>query len=443
MLNFSKDFIFGTATSSYQIEGAHDEGGRTPSIWDTFSRTPGKVWNGDTGDVACDHYHRYEEDINIIKSLGVDSYRLSIAWPRIFPQQGVYNQQGMDFYKKLINGLLEAGIKPMVTLYHWDLPMWVHEQGGWVNRESVSWFLEFAEKCYEELDDLVYSWITHNEPWCASFLSYHLGHHAPGHTNLEEGVKAAHHILLSHGEAVKLLKGKFGSSTPIGITLNLAPSYAPTDSINDQIARNNSDGYANRWFLDPIFKGAYPMDMINLFSKLIHNFDFIQEGDLESISTPCDFFGINYYARSLVEFDPSSPMLNKGAYSDYPKTGMGWDISPQEFKELIRGLRENYTDLPIYITENGAAYDDVVVDGCVHDHERKDYVEKHITAVAELNEEGMNIAGYFLWSLFDNFEWAFGYDKRFGMVYVDFETQERILKDSAKRYQEIISSRSI
>lgn len=444
MNSFSKDFIFGTATSSYQIEGAYQEDGRTMSIWDEFSRTPGKVFNMDNGDVACDHYHLYEKDIEVLKTLGVDSYRFSIAWPRIFPEQGKYNQDGMDFYKKLIKRLIENDIKPAVTLYHWDLPMWAHEQGGWTNRESVNWFLEYAEKCYKELDEQVDMWITHNEPWCAGFLGYHLGIHAPGHTNMEEALKAVHHILLSHGEAVELLKGKFKSSTPIGITLNLSPMYPATSSANDRLAANNADGYTNRWFLDPVLKGSYPVDMMNLFSKYVHSYEFIKEGDLEKISIDCDFFGINFYNRSLIEFHAASDFLFRNAYSDYPKTGMGWDIAPEEFKDLIRRLREEYTKLPIYITENGAAFDDHVSDDHrVHDVERQDYVEKHIRAVAQLNEEGMDIAGYYLWSLLDNFEWAFGYDKRFGITYVDFETQERILKDSGHRYAEIIRNRSI
>ncbi|MBS8266189.1 beta-glucosidase [Mesobacillus boroniphilus] len=444
MTRFSRDFIFGTATSSYQIEGAYKEDGRSLSIWDTFSRIPGKVINMDNGNIACDHYHLYEKDIEILKTLGVDSYRFSIAWPRIFPEQGKYNEAGMNFYKKLITRLIENGIKPAVTLYHWDLPVWAHEQGGWTNRESVNWFIEYAEKCFEELDDQVDMWITHNEPWCAGFLGYHQGVHAPGHTNMEEALKAVHHILLSHGEAVALLKGKFASSTPVGITLNLSPMYPESDSANDRLAANNADGYTNRWFLDPVLKGSYPVDMMNLFSKYVHSFDFIQKGDLEKISIECDFFGINFYNRSLVKFNAASDFLYTGAYSEYPKTGMGWDISPVEFKDLIRRLRQEYTKLPIYITENGAAFDDEVSEeNTVHDPERQDYIEQHIKAVAELNEEGMNIAGYYQWSLLDNFEWAFGYEKRFGITYVDFKTQERILKDSGYRYAEIIKERSI
>ncbi|GGF36159.1 beta-glucosidase [Halobacillus andaensis] len=444
MARFKEDFIFGTATSSYQIEGASNQGGRSLSIWDTFAKTPGNVWNGDHGDVACDHYNRYKEDVQIIKELGVDSYRFSIAWPRIFPEEGVYNEEGMDFYRSLVKELRAAGIQPKATLYHWDLPMWAYEKGGWVNRESVDWFLEFAEACFTQLDADVESWITHNEPWCASFLSYHEGHHAPGHQNIEEGLKAAHHILLSHGKAVQLLKNKLGSTTPVGITLNLAPAYAESSSANDQIAMNNADGYTNRWFLDPIFKGSYPVDMMNLFSKYVHDFNFIQEGDLDTISVACDFFGINYYSRAFVKYAGNENFLFTSAHSTYKKTGMGWDVSPQEFKELIYRLREEYTDLPIYITENGAAYDDVLeVDGSVHDDERVAYVEHHLQAVYDLNEEGMNIAGYFLWSLLDNFEWAFGYDKRFGIIYVDFETQKRYWKDSAKRYKEIVQARSL
>lgn len=437
-MRFDKNFVFGTATSSYQIEGAHNVDGRTPSIWDTFCDIDGKVFEKHNGDVACDHFNRYEEDIQHIKNLGVDTYRFSIAWPRIFPEKGVYNAKGMEFYKTLARRLREEGIKPAVTLYHWDLPMWAYNEGGWVNRESVEWFMDFAKVCFAELDDVVDSWITHNEPWCAGFLSYHLGQHAPGHTDLNEAVRAVHHILLSHGRAVEYLKQEVGSTTPIGITLNLSPVYAKTDSINDQIACNNSDGYANRWFLDPVFKGTYPIDMINLFSKYVHSYDFIHKGDMETISTQCDFFGINFYSRGIVEFSAASDFLYKAAYSDYEKTGMGWDIAPEEFKDLIRRLRAEYTDLPIYITENGAAFDDVLENGEVHDDNRLTYVKQHLEAVSALNEEGMNIQGYYLWSLLDNFEWSFGYDKRFGIIYVDFDTQERIWKDSAKFYASVI-----
>ncbi|GAB2535133.1 GH1 family beta-glucosidase [Gracilibacillus alcaliphilus] len=444
MKKFDKAFTFGTATSSYQIEGGATEGGRTDSIWDTFSATPGKVFQGDHGGIACDHYHRYREDVQIIKKLGVESYRFSMAWPRIFPEEGVYNQEGMAFYKALIQELKANDIKPVVTMYHWDLPQWAQDQGGWASRKSLKWFSEYAHKVFEELDGLVDSWITQNEPWCAAFLGYHQGVHAPGHRNMEEALKAAHHILLSHGQTVKLLKETFQSDTPIGITLNLTPFYAASDSYNDQIAKNNADGYTNRWFLDPIFRGSYPSDMINLFSKYVHDFSFVQPGDLETISVPCDFFGINYYSRGLVEFNGAHDFLQAAAYSDYEKTEMHWDISPSEFQELIRRLRQEYTDLPIIITENGAAYpDQLTEDKQIHDPERTSYIQKHLQAIAELNEEGMNISGYFVWSLFDNFEWAFGYDKRFGIVYVDFDTQERFMKDSAHFYRKVVREREV
>lgn len=440
-MHFKDSFVFGTATSSYQIEGARLEGGRTLSIWDTFCDTPGKVYKQHNGSVACDHYHRYEEDIQQIKKLGVETYRFSVSWPRIFPEKGVYNPEGMAFYKKLTQRLREEGIKPAITLYHWDLPLWAHEEGGWVNRESVEWFMDLAKVCFQELDAEVDSWITHNEPWCGGFLGYHQGFHAPGHTNMDEAVKAVHHMLLSHGKAVQWLKNELQSKTPIGITLNLSPMYAKSDSANDQLAANNADGYSNRWFLDPVFKGQYPVDMMNLFSKYVHSYDFIQNGDMEIIATACDFFGINYYSRGYVEFSAANDFLHKGAHSDYEKTGMGWDIAPEEFKDLIRRLRHEYTDLPIYITENGAAFDDTLENGRVHDKDRVDYIEKHLQAVSDLNDEGMNIEGYYLWSLMDNFEWSFGYDKRFGIIYVDFDTQERIWKDSAYRYAEIVKNR--
>ncbi|WP_018932902.1 GH1 family beta-glucosidase [Gracilibacillus lacisalsi] len=444
MKNFDSTFTFGTATSSYQVEGGASQDGRSPSIWDTFADVPGKVYQGDNGAIACDHYNLYKEDVQIIKELGVESYRFSIAWPRIFPEEGVYNEAGMQFYKKLINELKANNIKPVVTLYHWDLPQWAQDQGGWVSRKSLIWFHDYANKVFEELDGLVDSWITQNEPWCAAFLGYHQGVHAPGHRNMEEALKAAHHILVSHGQTVKLLKETYQSSTPIGITLNLAPFYSAGNNYNDEIAKNNADGYTNRWFLDPIFKGSYPVDMINLFSKYVHDFSFIHKEDFETISVECDFFGINYYSRGLIEFNSASDFLFDSAYSDYPKTGMGWDVSPKEFQELIRRLRTEYTDLPIIITENGASYpDQLMEDGTIPDAERTKYIKDHLQAIAALNEEGMHISGYFVWSLFDNFEWAFGYDKRFGIVYVDFETQKRFFKDSAKYYRNVVLAREV
>lgn len=439
---FDKEFIFGVATSSYQIEGAFNEDGRTPSIWDTFARTEGKVYEMHNADVACDHYHRYKEDVAIMKELGVDSYRFSIAWPRIFPEQGKYNPKGMEFYRNLLLELKQSGIKASVTLYHWDLPQWLQDLGGWENRQSVQLFEEYARKCFEELDDLVDMWITHNEPWCASILSNAIGEHAPGKKNISAAIRVAHHLLLSHGMAVRTYH-KLGYKKPIGITLNLSPSYAASSSFSDRLAASNSDGTANRWFLEPIFKGNYPLDIVNLYAARNCDFSFIEEGDLDIIGEKCDFLGVNYYNRSLVQFDSLSLTLSNGAYSKYPKTSMGWDISPDEFIDLIKMVREKYTDLPIYITENGSAWNDSVVDGRVHDAERTDYLVKHLEAVAKMNQMGLNVAGYFCWSLLDNFEWAHGYRYRFGIVYVDFETQQRIKKDSYFRYNQIIRERSL
>jgi beta-glucosidase len=441
-MNFDKNFIFGVATSSYQIEGAFDEDGRTPSIWDTFSKTEGKVINMDNGDVACDHYHLYKEDVAIIKELGVDSYRLSIAWPRIFPECGKYNPKGMEFYKNLLSELKQNGIRTAVTLYHWDLPQWAQDMGGWEVRECADLFLEYAKKCFTELDDLVDMWITHNEPWCASILSNALGAHAPGKKDISAALKAAHHILLSHGMAVKLYH-KLGFEKPIGITLNFTPAYPASKSFADILAASNANGFSNRWFLDPIFKGSYPFDIVNLYASRNADFGFIKEGDFDIIGEKCNFLGVNFYTRSLIEFDSMTLTLSGNAYSSYEKTEMGWDIAPDEFIDLIKMIRDNYTDLPIYITENGSAWPDTLEDGCIHDEKRIDYLVRHLEAVAKMNEMGMNIAGYYCWSLLDNFEWGYGYSKRFGIVYVDFETKQRIKKDSYYKYRKIIKERTI
>jgi beta-glucosidase len=439
---FDKNFIFGVATSSYQIEGAFDEDGRTPSIWDTFSKIEGNVQNMDNGDIACDHYHRYIEDVSIIKDLGVDSYRLSISWPRIFPKPNEYNPKGMEFYKNLLKELKDKGIKTAVTLYHWDLPQYIQDMGGWEVRENIKYFLQYAEKCYKELDGLVDMWITHNEPWCASILSNALGEHAPGKKDIIAAMKAAHHILLSHGLAVKLYHD-LGYNKPIGITLNLTPAYPKSSSFSDKLAASNVDGTSNRWFLDPIFKGGYPNDIVNLYASRCSDFGFIESGDFDIIGEKCDFLGINFYNRSLVQYDPMSITLSGNAYSSYQKTDMGWDISPNEFIDLIKMIRDKYTNLPIYITENGSAWNDTLEGGCIHDNGRSDYLVRHLQAISKMNDMGLNVAGYFCWSLLDNFEWGHGYTQRFGIVYVDFKTQARIKKDSFYKYKEIIKNSQV
>ncbi|WP_019907224.1 GH1 family beta-glucosidase [Thermoanaerobacter indiensis] len=440
MAKFPRDFVWGTATSSYQIEGAVNEDGRTPSIWDTFSKTEGKTYKGHTGDVACDHYHRYKEDVEILKEIGVKAYRFSIAWPRIFPEEGKYNPKGMDFYKKLIDELQKRDIVPAATIYHWDLPQWAYDKGGgWLNRESIKWYVEYATKLFEELGDAIPLWITHNEPWCSSILSYGIGEHAPGHKNYREALIAAHHILLSHGEAVKAFREMNIKGSKIGITLNLTPAYPASEKEEDKLAAQYADGFANRWFLDPIFKGNYPEDMMELYSKIIGEFDFIKEGDLETISVPIDFLGVNYYTRSIVKYDEDSMLKAENVPGPCKRTEMGWEISPESLYDLLKRLDREYTKLPMYITENGAAFkDEVTEDGRVHDDERIEYIKEHLKAAAKFIGEGGNLKGYFVWSLMDNFEWAHGYSKRFGIVYVDYTTQKRILKDSALWYKEVI-----
>ena len=445
MIKFPKDFTWGVATSSYQIEGAVNEDGRTPSIWDIFSKTEGKTYQGHTGDVACDHYHRYKEDVKIMKEIGVKAYRFSIAWPRIFPEEGKYNPKGMDFYKRLVDELLKRDIMPVATIYHWDLPQWAYDKGGgWLNRDSVKWYLEYASKLFEELGDVVPLWITHNEPWCSSILSYGIGEHAPGHKNYREALIAAHHILLSHGEAVKAFREMNIKGSKIGITLNLTPAYPASEKEEDKLAAQYADGFANRWFLDPIFKGNYPEDMMELYNKIIGEFDFIKEGDLETISVPIDFLGVNYYTRSIVKYDEDSMLKAENVPGPGKRTEMGWEISPESLYDLLKRLDREYTKLPMYITENGAAFkDEVTEDGRVHDYERIEYIKEHLKAIARFIEEGGNLKGYFVWSLLDNFEWAHGYSKRFGIVYVDYETQKRILKDSAFWYKEVIERNAI
>jgi beta-glucosidase len=445
MVTFAKDFKFGVATSSYQIEGAVAEDGRTPSIWDTFCRTPGKIYADQTGDIACDHYHRYKEDVRILRDLGVNSYRFSISWPRIFPAYGAYNPKGMQFYKDLVHELQENGIEPVATLYHWDLPNWAYERGGWLNRESVTWFKEYATKVFEELNDSVKLWITHNEPFCASILGYGIGVHAPGHKSPREALVAAHHILLSHGSAVEAFQECGFRDSKIGITLNLTPSSPASNSREDVEAASRSDGLSNRWFLDPVFKSSYPEDMKEAFGKLVGDFDFIKDGDLQRISTRIDFLGVNYYTHSVMKFAQDRMLNSQEVPGDLKNaTAMGWQICPQALYDLMFRLRREYTQLPAYITENGAAFDDVLTDDRhVHDTQRIDYIKRHLSKIAEANMQGANVQGYFLWSLLDNFEWASGYSKRFGIVHVDFPTQERSLKDSALWYRDTISSRTI
>ncbi|WDL97905.1 GH1 family beta-glucosidase [Alicyclobacillus sp. ALC3] len=440
---FPKGFLWGVATASYQIEGAVNEAGRVPSIWDTFSHTPGKVFNGDTGDIACDNYHRYSEDIQQISDLGAHSYRLSLSWPRIMTETGQVNQAGLDHYKRLIDELLERGIDPAVTLYHWDLPQWIEDDGGWLNRDTVGYYTQYVETVFRHLNDTVPKFITQNEPWCASMLGYGLGHHAPGLRDWRKAYRAAHHLLLSHGEAVKLYRA-MGGKGQIGITLNLTHVYPGSSSEADVAAARRQDIFLNRWFLDPLTKGSYPSEYFERLRPFVGPLDFIRDEDMESISTEFDFLGVNFYNPAHVVDDPEDNSLTgvKQVSTGRERTAMGWEIEPEGLYDLLKRLQD-CTDKPLYITENGAAFEDVVVDGRVADTERIAYLHGHIAALQRFVAEGGNLKGYYVWSLLDNFEWAFGYSKRFGLIYVDFETQQRIRKDSFTWFGQLVAGNGL
>lgn len=437
--DFPHNFIWGTATAAYQIEGAVHADGRGPSIWDTFSHTPGKVKHGHTGDIACDHYHRYPEDIALMKELGVNAYRFSVAWPRILPEgRGKVNQQGLDFYDRLVDELLQKSIIPWVTLYHWDLPQALQDQGGWANRNTVQAYLEYADVVTRHLGDRVKHWITHNEPWVAAFLGHLWGFHAPGLQDAATALQVSHHLLLSHGLAVPVLRANsLGSS--VGITLNLSPIHPASPAPQDVAAARRQDGFHNRWFLDPLFGLGYPADMLEAFGPLAPQ---IEAGDLQKIAAPTDFLGINYYTRSVVKHDPSDSFLQtKGVRAGDEYTFFDWEVYPDGLREIIVRVTREYRPKAIYITENGAAYPDRMdADGAVRDVERQRYLERHFAKLREAIREGAPLKGYFLWSLLDNFEWAEGYEKRFGITYVDFVTQKRTLKHSGRWYKAFLQA---
>jgi beta-glucosidase len=439
-LRFPPDFVWGAATASYQVEGAAREDGRSESIWDRFCRTPGKVRNGDTGDVACDHYHRYKEDIELMRALGLRAYRFSIAWPRILPNgRGPVNARGLDFYDRLVDELLAGGIQPYATLYHWDLPQTLEDQGGWPNREAVEAFVEYTEAVVRRLGDRVRYWITHNEPWVAAWLGYGWGIHAPGRTGEAAALAAAHHLLLSHGRAVGVLR-RDCPGAQIGITLNLAPAHPASASQQDQEAARTADGINNRWFLDPIFRGEYPADTADALAAYMPD---IHADDFRTIAAPIDFLGVNYYNRQIVRAGPETGYPTHVRPESGTFTDMNWEVYPEAFYELLTRLQREYTPGRLFVTENGAAYDDVRIhDGSVRDPERQSYLESHLIACRRAIRDGVPLAGYFAWSLLDNFEWAYGYQKRFGLVYVDYPTLERIPKSSFEWYRRLIQAQS-
>jgi beta-glucosidase len=463
---FPSDFLFGVATAAYQIEGAAHEDGRTDSIWDAFSRIPGAVVGMENGDVACDHYHRYRDDVALMSRLGVQTYRFSTSWARVCPDGGPANPTGLDFYSRLVDELLEHDILPWLTLYHWDLPQALEEKGGWPNRDTAYRFLDYATAVYDVLGDRVTSWTTLNEPWCASFLSYIGGEHAPGRQDPTAGLAAGHHLLLGHGLVIDELRRR-DPSLSLGITLNLTVAD-PVDPGNpdDVDAARKIDGQFNRFFLDPIFRGVYPEDVLQDVSAL--GFEpVIQPGDLEIISTPIDMLGVNYYHGELVgATPPAGASMSTAAPSERPKrspfpaaegvywhlrdlplTAMDWEVQPEGLTRLLRRIHDEYTapaGVALAVTENGAAYADVVAaDGVVHDAERTEFLEQHLDAILDAIDEGVPVRGYFYWSLMDNFEWAWGYDKRFGLVHVDYDTLERTPKDSANAYARIIAGRTL
>ncbi|HEY2297591.1 MAG TPA: GH1 family beta-glucosidase [Jatrophihabitans sp.] len=458
--SFPPGFVWGSATASYQIEGAVHEDGRGPSIWDTFSHTPGKTLDGDTGDVACDHYHRMPQDVALMADLGLAAYRFSIAWPRIVPTgSGAVNQAGIDFYSRLVDELLAKGIAPVATLYHWDLPQPLEDEGGWTNRATAERFAEYASVVGEALGDRVHTITTLNEPWCSAYLGYSAGVHAPGHTSNAESLAAVHHLNLAHGLGVSALRSVVPATTQMSVTLNLQNVRGLLDSDGDAV--RHAEGVANRVFLEPMLRGTYPSDIIDDL-KHITDWSFIRDGDTALIHQPLDVLGINYYSPALVTAatpelraqipapgDPhgtQGPALVPGTDlvismpQEGPYTEMGWRIEPGSLTELLVDVHKAHPEIPLMITENGAAFDDSVsADGAVHDDDRIDYLTGHLGAVLDAIDAGADVRGYLVWSLMDNFEWGYGYSKRFGIVRLDYPTGERIVKDSARWYAEVIS----
>ena len=436
--DFASDFLWGCSTSSYQIEGAAHEGGRVESIWDRFCARPGAIRDGSSGAVACDHYHRWPQDLDLARDLGTNAYRFSIAWPRIFSSPGAApNQEGLDFYSRLVDGMLERGLQPWATLYHWDLPQYLQDDGGWNNRATVDAFLEFAQVMTAHLGDRVKHWITHNEPWCTAMHGHFDGVHAPGLTDFKTALQVCHHVLLSHGLAVPLMRANVPDAH-IGITLSLHPVAPASNGVADAAAAQRHDGLRNRWFLDPLFGRGYPADTWALLGDAA---PVVHAGDLAAIAVVTDFLGVNYYFPEVVAAAAGVGAL-QASVVELPgkeRTAFGWEVAPHGLVTLLERVAADYAPACIYITENGSTYDDVVTpDGEIDDMARRDYLVRHLAAVKESVKKGINVKGYFAWSLLDNFEWAEGYLRRFGLTYVDFATQQRTLKLSGKWYRDFL-----
>jgi beta-glucosidase len=456
-LRFAPGFAWGVATASYQIEGAVHEGGRGPSIWDSFSHTPGATEAGDTGDVACDHYHRYQQDVELIASLGVPWYRFSLAWPRLQPDgSGPLNQAGVDFYARLIDSLQRRGIEPWITLYHWDLPQALQDAGGWPARDTAERFASYAAAVHARLGDRVPVWTTLNEPWCSAFLGYASGRHAPGVRDHPAALRAAHHLLLGHGLAIEAMRAQVRPGNRFGITLNLFPVTPATEAPADRDLARRIDGLANRLFLDPIFAGRYPADVLADTAPIV-GADHVADGDLAHIAAPVDLLGVNYYRRYVVralpedalpeasgEATPASwPAAGNFEFVDRgrPRTAMGWEIDPDGLREVLQRVHAEYRPAAIYVTENGAAFaDEPDEGGVVHDHDRVGFIDAHLRSAHRAITDGVPLRGYFAWSLLDNFEWSHGYGRRFGLVHTDYRTQRRTPKASAHWYGEVARS---
>ncbi len=445
---FPDGFLWGAATSAQQIEGGRHEGGRGESIWDRFATIPGKIEDGSNSDVACDHYHRWREDIELMKWLGLGAYRFSIAWPRILPAgTGKPNDVGLDFYDALVDALLEAGIEPFPTLYHWDLPQTLQDLGGWSERDTAQAFVDYATHVARRLGDRVRRWVTHNEPWCAATLGYEEGHHAPGHTDPAEALRVAHHLLLSHGRAAAAIRNE-APNAEVGIVQIHCPAYPLTDSETDRDAARWFDGFFNRWYLDPIFRGAYPADAIADRVAAGHLRDselpFVREGDLAAIAAPLDFLGVNYYSRNVMQTGPDGRRVAVKMGPPEELTDMGWEVYPRGLYDSLVRIHRDYGPQRIYITENGAAFTDTAdATGRIADTRRIAYLREHLLAVRQAIADGVPLAGYFAWSLMDNFEWGYGYEKQFGLFAVDFATQERVPRDSAYWYRDLVSANAV
>jgi beta-glucosidase len=441
--SFPSGFLWGAATAAYQIEGAWNADGKGESIWDRFCHTSGRIANDDTGDVACDHYHRWREDVGLMKELGLQAYRFSVSWSRVLPDgRGSANPVGLDFYERLVDALLEASIEPFLTLYHWDLPQALQDHGGWPLRLSAEAFVEYADLVSRRLGDRVKYWTTFNEPFVSAYIGYLEGRHAPGSANLGEALAAAHHMLLAHGWAVPVVRRNVPEARA-GITLNLAGRVPASQSVADRAAAWQRDGVVNRWFLDPISARGYPADIVAHYG---HPMDFVQPGDVEAMAAPLDFLGVNYYSRDIVrsgevaEEDNSLPTT----LANPEQTDMGWEVYPEGLYDIVGRLHFDYRFPALYITENGAAYPDRLdADGSVADPLRIAYLQRHLEAAARAIAAGVPLKGYFVWSLLDNFEWGHGYSKRFGLIYVDYPTQRRVLKSSAQWYGRVIAANGV